>query len=101
MCSAENGSGWDRWERRDTTGAEAHIVYVDLPTKGARTLHNRTAGVLVWLSLAGLVVAVFSALRFRPLDASERRPSLLREKENCIWRAYWSRGAPASSALTA
>ena len=41
-------------------------MYVDLPTKGARTLHNRTGGVLVWLNLAGFVVAVFSALRFRP-----------------------------------
>lgn len=51
---------------QDTTGPEAHIMYVDLPTKGARTLYNRTGDVLVWLSVAGLVVAVFAALRFHP-----------------------------------
>jgi apolipoprotein N-acyltransferase len=50
----------------DTTGPDAHIMYADLPTKGARTLYNRTGDVLIWLCLAGLVVAVFAAVRFRP-----------------------------------
>jgi apolipoprotein N-acyltransferase len=63
-------AAFDRFGRilatSDTTGPEAHIMYADLPTKGARTLYNLTGDVLIWLSLAGLVVAVFGAVRFRP-----------------------------------
>lgn len=50
----------------DTTGPDAHIMYADLPTKGARTLYNRTGDLLIWLCFAGLLVAVFAAVRFRP-----------------------------------
>lgn len=50
---------------QDTTGPDSHIMYADVPTKGSRTLYNRTGDVLIWLSLAGLVVAIIAAFRPR------------------------------------
>ncbi|GAA0334740.1 apolipoprotein N-acyltransferase [Sphingomonas oligophenolica] len=47
---------------QDTTGPEAHIMYADLPTKGAPTLYNRTGDLLIWISLAGLLAAIYAAI---------------------------------------
>ncbi len=51
---------------QDTTGPDSHIMYADLPTKGARTLYNRTGDLLIWFSLAGLVAAAIDAFRPKP-----------------------------------
>jgi apolipoprotein N-acyltransferase len=48
---------------QDTTGPDRHIMYADVPTEGRRTLYNRFGDILVWLSLAGLMVATGAAFR--------------------------------------
>lgn len=50
---------------QDTSGPESHIMYADVPAKGSRTLYNRIGDILVWLSIAVLVVAVIAACRPR------------------------------------
>tara|TARA_R110000782_G_scaffold270474_1_gene371614 strand:- start:16860 stop:18443 length:1584 start_codon:yes stop_codon:yes gene_type:complete len=47
---------------QDTTGPDAHIMYADVPAKGARTLYNRTGDVLGWMSFAGIIAAIAFAL---------------------------------------
>ncbi len=50
---------------QDTTGPGSHIMYADVPTKGRRTIYNRTGDVFIWLCLAGLGVATITAFRSR------------------------------------
>ena len=50
---------------QDTTGPDAHIMYADMPTTGARTVYNRTGDILIWFSLAGLAAATITAFRAR------------------------------------
>jgi apolipoprotein N-acyltransferase len=50
---------------QDTSGPDSHIMYADVPTKGSRTLYNRIGDVLIWASIAGLVVASIAAFRPR------------------------------------
>ena len=47
---------------QDTTGPERHIMYADVPSKGSRTLYNRTGDIIGWLSFAGLIGGIALAL---------------------------------------
>lgn len=55
---------------QDTTGPDSHVMYADVPTDGHRTLYNRLGDVLVWLSMAGLILAAGAAIRRKAAGAN-------------------------------
>lgn len=61
---------------QDTTGRARHVMIAEVPSRGVRTIYNRTGDVFAWACLAGLVLATgLSLARRREGRASGRAAS--------------------------